>query len=433
MNHFDYRDGQMFCEDVALAAIAESVGTPCYVYSSATLTRHFRVFQNALADVPHLICYSVKACSNLSVLRLLADLGAGFDIVSAGELYRLQTAGIRTDQVVYSGVGKTRSEMRLALKANIHCFNVESTEELHALNEVARSEGMSARVSLRVNPDVDPDTHPYIATGLRSSKFGIPWDESINAYQTAADLDHIEVVGLDCHIGSQLMSLDPFLEAVDRMLELVKSLREAGHHIRTLDLGGGLGIPYNPHDEKPPHPQELGAAVRERTAGWDLTLLFEPGRVIVGNAGVLLMKVLYNKSNGDKHFVVVDAAMNDSIRPALYNAYHDIKPIQENADGSEKRVADVVGPVCESGDFFARDRELSLVSEGDLLALMSSGGYGFSMSSNYNSRPRVAEVLVQGDRFDVVRNRETYADLIRGEELIRVETPQSDAQPTPGE
>ena len=417
MNHFGYRDGRLHCEEVPLEQIAQQVGTPCYVYSVATLTRHFNVFQEALADIKHLICYSVKACSNLAILRLLADLGAGFDIVSGGELFRLQAAQIPTDRVVYSGVGKTPKEMRLALQAGIHCFNVESIAELRTLDEVARSEGKTAPVSLRVNPDVDPQTHPYISTGLLGSKFGIPWNEAVHAYRVAADCTHIDVVGLDCHIGSQLMSLDPFLEALDRMLELVKALRDTGHNIYTLDLGGGLGIPYNPNDKKPPHPRELGEAVRERTTGYGLTLLFEPGRVIVGNAGVLLMRVLYNKTNGDKRFVIVDAAMNDSIRPALYDAYHNIQPILEPDESVEALTVDVVGPICESGDFFARDREIAPVTEGDLLALMSSGGYGFSMSSNYNSRTRVAEVLVAGDQFAVIRDRESYDDLVRGEHL----------------
>lgn len=415
MNHFDYHDGELHCEEVPLAQIAREVGTPAYVYSAATLTRHFTVFENPLSVVPHMICYSVKACSNIAVLRLLGNLGAGFDIVSAGELHRLREAGLRTDRVVFSGVGKTAAEMRAGLAANIHAFNVESVPELHLLSQVATAEGVAAPVSLRVNPDVDPETHPYIATGLRESKFGIAWSRALDTYDLAGGLPGIEVVGLDCHIGSQLTSLDPFMEALDRMLELVDALRERGHSIRSLDLGGGLGISYR--GESPPHPRELARAVIERTAGYDLTLVFEPGRVIVGNAGVLLMKVLYDKRSEARRFAIVDAAMNDSIRPALYQAYHDIRPVTQRPEGTPVAAMDVVGPICESGDFFARDRPLPDLEAGQLIALMSAGAYGFTMSSNYNSRPRVAEVLVNGSEYAVVRQRETLADLVRGESI----------------
>lgn len=409
MNHFDYVNGEMHCEGVALSRIAAEVGTPAYVYSQATLTRHFTVFDDALSHVPHLICYSVKACSNIAVIKLLGELGSGFDVVSGGEIHRLKAAGVDTRKVVFSGVGKTPAEMRLGIEAEIHAFNVESEAELRVLSDVAVSMGRSAPVSLRVNPDVDPKTHPYIATGLKKSKFGIPWDKAVSAYALAAQLPGINVVGLDCHIGSQLTTLDPFLEAVDRMLGLVELLRGEGHKITSLDLGGGLGITYA--DETPPHPRELARAVTERTAGHDLTLLFEPGRVIVGNAGVFLTKVLYKKSNDEKNFIIVDGAMNDAIRPALYGAYHEIRPVRKVAEVSSNIIADVVGPICESGDFFAKDRELAPVSVDELLVLMSAGGYGFSMSSNYNSRPRVPEILVHGDTYSVIRRRETVEEL----------------------
>ena len=409
MNHFEYVNGELHCEGVALSRIAAEVGTPAYVYSQATLTRHFTVFDDALSDVPHLICYSVKACSNIAVIKLLGSLGSGFDVVSGGEIHRLKAAGVDTRNVVFSGVGKTPEEMRIGIEANIHAFNVESEAELRALSQVAVSMGRQAPVSVRVNPDVDPQTHPYIATGLKQSKFGIPWEEAVATYALAASLPGINVVGLDCHIGSQLTTLDPFLEAVDRMLALVVLLREKGHNISSLDLGGGLGITYE--DETPPHPRELARAVTERTAGYGLTLLFEPGRVIVGNAGIFLSKVLYTKSNDSKHFIIVDGAMNDAIRPALYGAFHEIRPVSEASVNGARVVADVVGPICESGDFFAKDRELPPLSADDLLVLMSAGGYGFSMSSNYNSRPRVPEILVHGDTYSVIRRRERIEEL----------------------
>jgi diaminopimelate decarboxylase len=415
MNHFQYINGEMHCEDVPMRAISEAVGTPTYVYSAATLRRHFRVFDEALKDVPHLICYSVKACPNIAVLRLLANEGSGFDVVSAGEIHRLREAGADTTKVVFSGVGKRPDEMAVALHAGIHAFNVESPAELEMLNQVALTEGLTAPVSLRVNPDVDPKTHPYIATGLKSSKFGIPWQNAVEIYDHAGTLSGLKVVGLDCHIGSQLTTLDPFLAAVDRMLELVVELRGRGHNISSLDLGGGLGITYA--DETPPHPRELAKAVTAHTEGYNLKLLFEPGRVIVGNAGVLLMKVLYRKSTESKEFVIVDAAMNDSIRPALYGAYHEVRAVDQAAQNAAHETVDVVGPICESGDFFAKDRAVAHAEPGDLLTLMSAGGYGFSMASNYNSRTRAAEVLVIGDQFHVIRKRETLADLTRGEAI----------------
>ena len=416
MNHFTYQGGQLHCEGVPLARIAEAVGTPTYVYSSATLTRHFRVFDEALAPVAHQIHYSVKACSNIAILRLLHNLGAGFDVVSAGEIYRLLAAGIPTDKVVFSGVGKTTAEMRFGLEHGIHAFNVESEAELETLSTVAQGLGLRAPVSLRVNPEVDAQTHPYIATGLRESKFGIPWERALATHARAAELPGVRIVGLDCHIGSQISSLAPFLETVDRMLELAARLRADGHAIEDLDLGGGLGITYNA--ETPPHPDEFAAAVVARTAGSGLRLLFEPGRVIVGNAAVMLMRVLHRKSSSARQFVIVDAAMNDAIRPALYGAFHAIDPVSEPGQADVSEVVDVVGPICETGDFFARQRALPFAAKaGDLLALRSAGAYGFAMASNYNSRPRAAEVLVDGDDFDVIRQRETFADLVRGESV----------------
>lgn len=415
MNHFHYVDGELWCEEVPMRRIAEEVGTPAYVYSTATLTRHFTVFQQSLAAVDHLICYSVKACSNIAILRLLHNLGAGFDIVSGGELHRLLAAGIPGDKVVFSGVGKTRPEMIQALDAGIHCFNVESRPELQLLSQVATERGTEAAVSIRVNPDVDAQTHPYISTGLKGNKFGVPWRKARKAYTLAAELPGLRVVGVDCHIGSQLLKLDPLLEALDMMLELVDDLRAAGHPIEHLDMGGGLGIRYK--DEHPPTPAEFGAAFAERTRGRDLTLVFEPGRIIAGNAGALLMQLLWEKNMSGHRFAVVDAAMNDAIRPALYGAHHEIRPVVARPADAPQREVDVVGPICESGDFFARDRALPILEPGELLCLMSAGAYGFSMASNYNSRGRAAEVLVDGAEYHIVRARETLDDLIRGEHI----------------
>ncbi len=415
MNHFDLVDGKLWCEEVPLERIAEEVGTPTYVYSTATLTRHFNVFDQALSAVDHLICYSVKACSNIAILRLLHNLGAGFDIVSGGELQRLKAAGIGGDKVVFSGVGKTAEELRMALETDIHCFNVESRPELELLSAEAKALGVTARVSIRVNPDVDAQTHPYISTGLKGNKFGVPWHRAEAAYALAATLPNIEIVGADCHIGSQLLRLDPLLDALDMMLGLVDRLRAAGHPITHLDMGGGLGIPYR--DESPPTPAAFGKAFARRTAGRGLTLVFEPGRIIAGNAGVLLTRVLWEKTMSGKRFVVVDAAMNDAIRPTLYSAYHEIQPVIARSAGAVRRPADVVGPICESGDFLARDRLLPAFGMGELLAMMSAGAYGFAMSSNYNSRRRAAEVLVDGDRYHVVRRRETWDDLYAHERV----------------
>ncbi len=416
MHHFQLRNGELHAEGVPLREIATRVGTPCYVYSLATLRRHYKVFDEAFASVPHLICFSVKANSNLAVLRTFAREGSGFDIVSGGELFRVLRAGGDPAKIVFSGVGKTRDEIVAALRAGILMFNVESPGEIDTINTAAGAVGVKARVALRVNPDVDPKTHPYISTGLKKSKFGIHIQRSIEDYRRARQLPHIEVVGVDCHIGSQLTTVPPFVDALDRIRNLVERLHQEQFHIRYLDMGGGLGITYN--DEQPPEPREYAAAVTAGLRGLDTTLVLEPGRVIVGNAGILLTRVLYLKGTDEKNFVVVDGGMNDLIRPALYGSFQGIQPIMPR-DGA-KIVADVVGPVCESGDFFAKDREILPVAAGDLLAVMSAGAYGFVMASNYNTRPRPPEVMVDGDRFYVVRERETLDDLIRGESIPTV-------------
>lgn len=420
MNHFEYRDGTMHCEGVSLTAIAEDVGTPVYVYSHATLTRHFKVFDEALAGTPHLVCYSVKANSNLAVLKTLLGRGAGADIVSGGELLRVQKAGGAADRVVFSGVGKTEAEMRQALAAGILMFNVESREELIALDRVAGAMGARAPVSLRVNPDVDAETHPYISTGLQKNKFGIPMAEAEEHYRLAYDLTNIQVLGVDCHIGSQLTKTTPFADAIARVVALVEALRKSGIEIRYFDIGGGLGIPYGKDDEpEPPSPAEYGQAVRAALApliDLDLILVCEPGRVIAGNAGVLLTRVLYRKRTEVKHFTVVDAAFNDLMRPALYGSFHPMSPVVAD-DTRTTLKTDIVGPICETGDFLARDRELPSMEIGDLLCVGAAGAYGFSMSSNYNTRQRAAEVLVKGDDYAVVRARESYEQLLQGESI----------------
>lgn len=420
MNHFDHRDGTLHCEDVPLTRIADEVGTPVYVYSHATLTRHFNVFDQALEGVAHIICYSVKANSNLGVLKTLFTQGAGADIVSGGELRRVLAAGGSADKVVFSGVGKTDAEMRQALAADILVFNVESYEELIALDRIAGELGKRAPVSLRVNPDVDAETHPYISTGLQKNKFGIPMARAEEYYHQAQNLSHIQVLGVDCHIGSQLTKTTPFADAIARVVALVEALRKGGIEIRYFDIGGGLGIPYGKDDEPdPPSPAEYGAAVRAALRpliDLDLTLICEPGRVIAGNAGVLVTRVLYRKRTEVKHFTVVDAAFNDLMRPALYGSFHPMYPVVLD-DSRTAQVTDVVGPICETGDFLARDRELPTLEQGELLCVGAAGAYGFSMASNYNTRPRAAEVLVKGDGYAVVRARESYDDLLRGESI----------------
>lgn len=411
MHFFLYKDGELYCEEVPIREIAREVGTPFYLYSHRTLERHWRVFDEALKALPHLICYSVKANSNLAVIRTFVRLGAGVDVVSGGELFRALEAGARSHEVVFSGVGKTAEEIRYGLRSGVLMFNVESEGELELIEEIAQQEGMKAPISFRVNPDIDPSTHPYVATGLRSSKFGIEIALAPELYRRAAASRHLEVKGISCHIGSQITELGPFLEAFDRLKDLYYLLREEGIEVQYVDLGGGLGISYK--DEYPPHPEEYGQAIASKAEGMDCSFIFEPGRVLVGNAGVLITKVLYRKRNGGKEFVVVDAGMNDLIRPTLYGAYQEILPVKERE--GERATVDVVGPICETGDYFAKGRELGPVEPGDLLAIMGAGAYGFSMASNYNSRPRAAEVMVKGGDVYVVRSRETYQDIIRGE------------------
>ena len=414
MDYFHTENGHMRAEDVDLTGIAERFGTPCYVYSRATLERHWRVFDEALASHPHLICYAVKANSSLAVLQVLARLGSGFDIVSEGELERVLQAGGEPSRIVFSGVGKRATEMRRALDAGIRCFNVESEPELLLLNDVSAAAGRSAPVSLRVNPDVDARTHPYISTGLRDNKFGIGVDSALEVYRHAAGLPHLHVTGIDCHIGSQLTATAPFVDALERVLELVDRLQAAGMELAHIDLGGGLGIPYQQGDS-PPLPDVYARALLERMSDRPQELLLEPGRAIAGNAGILLTRVEYLKHTDHKNFAIVDAAMNDLQRPALYDAWHDIVPVQPRDTATTNY--DIVGPICETGDFLGKNRSLAL-AEGDLLAVRSAGAYGFTMSSNYNSRPRAAEVMVDGVQVHVIRDRETLADLYRHEHLL---------------
>ncbi len=414
MDHFEYRHDRLFAEDVPVANIAATVGTPCYIYSRATIERHWRAFDRAFGDHPHLVCYAVKANSNLAVLNLLARLGSGFDIVSVGELERVLVAGGDPGKVVFSGVGKRRDELERALELNIHCFNVESESELALLELVAAERGQHAPVSLRINPDVDANTHPYISTGLKQNKFGIAVDQALAVYSRAAVSPHLRVVGVDCHIGSQLTTVTPFVDALERVLALVARLEGQGVQIRHLDLGGGLGIRYR--DEEPPLPADHAAALMEHLRGKPYEILIEPGRAIVGNAGILVTRVELLKQGEEKSFAVVDAAMNDLLRPALYSAWQAIIPVEPRTQGESRRY-DVVGPICETGDFLGKDRELN-IEPGDLLAVRSAGAYGFAMSSNYNSRPRAAEVMVDGDRFQVVRWRERIVDLYAGESVM---------------
>ncbi|BCT36207.1 diaminopimelate decarboxylase [Pseudomonas protegens] len=413
MDAFNYRDGELFAEGVALSAIAERFGTPTYVYSRAHIEAQYLAYAEALAGMPHLVCFAVKANSNLGVLNVLARLGAGFDIVSRGELERVLAAGGQADKIVFSGVGKTRDDMRRALEVGVHCFNVESAEELERLQLVAAELGVRAPISLRVNPDVDAGTHPYISTGLKENKFGIDIATAEDVYIRAAQLPNLDIVGVDCHIGSQLTTLEPFIDALDRLLDLVDRLGECGIYLRHIDLGGGLGVRYR--DEEPPLAADYIKAVRERLDGRDLALVFEPGRFIVANAGVLLTRVEYLKHTEHKDFAIVDGAMNDLIRPALYQAWMDVSAVQPR--DAEPRTYDIVGPICETGDFLAKERNLAL-AEGDLLAVHSAGAYGFVMSSNYNTRGRAAEVLVDGDQAVEVRRRETVAELFAGESLL---------------
>ena len=414
MDYFSYRDGSLYAEDVAVSAIAATHGTPCYIYSRAALEAAFGEYRQALAGCEHLVCYAVKANSNLAVLNVLARLGAGFDIVSVGELERVIAAGGDPAKIVFSGVGKKPGEMARALELGIHCFNLESATELEVLNTVAGTMGVVAPVSVRVNPDVDARTHPYISTGLRENKFGVSVEEALLVYQRAAGLSHVAVVGLDCHIGSQLTQLSPFLDALRRLLALIDTLEGIGISIRHLDLGGGLGVRYR--DETPPSIAEYIAAIRRELGSRPLALMFEPGRSIAANAGLLVTRVEYLKPTSERNFALVDAAMNDMIRPALYQAWLDIQPVEQHG-GAQTARWDVVGPVCETGDFLGKDRELS-IAPGDLLAVFGAGAYGFSMSSNYNSRGRAPELMVDHDRVHLVRERETIADIMRTEKCL---------------
>jgi len=413
MHFFEYKDHQLQCEGIPIKEIAERVGTPFYLYSYHTLVRHFTIFDEAFKGIPHLVCYSAKANSNVALLRLLVNLGGGVDVVSGGELYRALKGGAASQKIVFSGVGKREDEIEYALKTGILMFNVESSQELQVINEVAGRIGKKATIAIRVNPDIDPKTHPYISTGLKQNKFGIDILRAPMAYRLASKLPNLKIVGIDCHIGSQLVEVEPIIEALRRLKQLVEDLRMEGMEIQYLDLGGGLGITYE--DEEPPHPVEYASTILEEIRGFGCTLILEPGRVIVGNAGVLVSKVLYTKENEEKRFVIVDAGMNDLVRPSYYGSYHQILPVIEET--REEIVADVVGPICESSDFLAKGRKIPNLRSGELIAVMSAGAYGFSMSTNYNSRPRVAEVLVRDDKVFVIRQRENYEDLIRGEEI----------------
>jgi len=413
MNHFHYKDKELYCENIPVKEIANKVKTPFYLYSSATLTHHFNVFDKAFSGHPHLICFAVKANSNLAVLNLLAELGAGADIVSGGELYRALKAGIPADKIVYSGVGKTKKEIREAAKADILMFNVESMEELDAISRQARCLKRRIRISFRVNPDVNANTHPYISTGLKKNKFGLPMSQALEAYKVASIRDELDIVGIDCHIGSQLIQVEPFVDAIRRIKFLLRKLDDFGIKLNFIDIGGGLGIKYQ--DEIPPKPDAYAKALLSEIKDLSHCLIIEPGRSIVGNAGILVTKILYTKDTEEKRFYIVDAAMNDLARPALYEAYHEILPVIKT--DAHLHPADIVGPICETGDFLARERPMPDLNQGGLLAIMSAGAYGFSMSSNYNSRPRVPEVMVKDDHFKVIRKRETYARLLLGETI----------------
>ena len=414
MDYFEFRDGQLFAEDVAVSELAQQYGTPCYIYSRATIERHWRAFDDALAGQKHLVCYAVKANSNLAVLNLMARLGSGFDIVSVGELERVIKAGGDPSKVVFSGVAKRADEMRRGLELGIKCFNVESLPELERLNSVAAEMGVKAPVSVRVNPDVDAQTHPYISTGLKENKFGIAIEEAVAVYRQAAAMSNIRITGVDCHIGSQLTQVEPFVDALDRVLLLIDELRRDGIEIEHLDIGGGLGIRYK--GETPPLPAEYATAIKQRLNNSSLELLVEPGRAIVGNAGILVTQVEYLKSTGHKNFAIVDGAMNDLLRPSLYSAWMEIVAVKPRSDLAVQEY-DIVGPVCETGDFLGKERALAITA-GDLLAVRGAGAYGFSMSSNYNSRPRVAEVMVDGKQRHLIRRRETIEELFAQETLV---------------
>lgn len=415
MHHFAYRNGTLYAEDVDLTALASEVATPFYVYSTATLERHYQVLEDAFAGLDHMICYSAKANSNIAVLKTLGSKGAGLDIVSQGELRRAQAAGIPAERIVFSGVGKTREEMTAALSAGIYCFNVESQAELEALSSVATEMGTQAPVALRINPDVDAGTHHKISTGRAEDKFGIAWGDASLVYALAATLPGIHVTGIDMHIGSQITRLEPYEQAFSRLGSLVTQLRAEGHEIAHVDLGGGLGIPYRNEDELPPHPDEYANTIKQQVAHLECKILIEPGRMIAGNAGILVTKVIFIKPGEAKSFVIVDAAMNDLVRPTLYDAHHEVMPVAEQTDAADKMTADIVGPVCETGDFLAKDRQVPKLVPDDLIAIMSAGAYGAVLSNSYNSRPLVPEVLVKGDQWALIRPRQTYEQMLGAE------------------
>jgi len=413
MHDFQYHGNELYCEDVPVTEIADAIGTPFYLYSHHTLENHFTVFDNAFKGIDHLTCFSVKANSNLAVLKLIINLGGGVDIVSGGELFRALKAGVDPRKVVFSGVGKQVHELEYALKTGILMFNVESSQELDSLNGVAGRLGIKAPIAIRVNPHIDPQTHPYISTGMKKNKFGIEVQQALKDYRAAQKLEHIEVVGVDCHIGSQITEIGPFVEALGKVKELILALRADNIQISAIDLGGGLGITYD--QEQPPRPEEYAAALIKEMGDMNCRLILEPGRVIAGNAGILVTRVVYIKEGSEKTFVTVDAAMNDLVRPSLYGSFQAIQPVIREQTG--EMVADIVGPICESGDFLAKDRNIPRLQAGDLIAVMSAGAYGFTMASNYNSRPKVSEIMVKEDEFFVVRQRESYDDLIRGEHV----------------
>jgi len=414
MDYFEYRDNRLFAEEVAIEDIVRTHGSPCYIYSRATFERHWKAFDEALTAHEHLVCFAVKANSNLGVLNVLARLGSGFDIVSGGELERVLAAGGEAGKIVFSGVGKTAAEMQRALEVGIRCFNVESEAELSLLDNVAGKMGVKAPISIRVNPNVDAKTHPYISTGLKENKFGIDISIAPDVYERASKMENLVIEGVDCHIGSQLTETAPFIDALERVLKLIDLLEEMSIDIHHLDLGGGLGIQY--HDETPPLPAEYAKALSDKLQGRDLEILLEPGRAIAGNAGILVTQVEFLKHNDEKYFAVVDAAMNDLMRPSLYSAWQEIIPVTKK-EGGETQCYDIVGPICETGDFLGKDRELNIAA-GDLLAVRSSGAYGFTMSSNYNTRPRVTEIMVDGDKVHVVRERETVESLFANEHVL---------------
>jgi len=413
MNYYQYKDGELYCEDVPVREIVNSVGTPVYIYSHRTLERHFRVFDGAFKTGPHLTCYSCKACSNLAILRTIGSLGGGIDIVSGGELFRALEAGISGRKIVFSGVGKTEEELRAAIKADVLMINLESEGELDMAGRVATSMRKTVPVSVRVNPEIDAKTHPYITTGLKKNKFGVLWSDAYRLYKKIQGHKYLEPVGISSHIGSQILELTPFVDAVRSLKGMVGQLAGDGIHLKFIDIGGGLGITYK--DELPPEPEDYGRVIEQELKGTGLTAIFEPGRVLVGNSGIFVTRLLYVKRVPGKTFYIVDGAMNDLVRPSLYDAYHRIIPVRERGEAAVK--VDIVGPICESGDFLAKDREMPELEGNELLAVMGAGAYGFSMSSNYNSRRRAAEVLVKGKEFSVIRKRETFKDLIRGESI----------------